>query len=221
MTTRAMDLRYAVTFHQLALVAEGRAPKTQHLYLGYQRAFLEYLSEQHIAPTFDALNSLNVRAALEWLKSRSSMGSRGGQVTPKQFIGILKTWSNFLEREGVLTTHHSPLTTHHSPLHQLRAPRVPKVLRQPFTAQEVMALWGASQQTRTPRRDEALLLLLLDTGLRIGEARYADDGQPEVGRAAPGGGRRGQATTSGPPRRSDEDGRGPDHAPVAGLSERA
>src|SRR6185437_3355022 len=32
------------------------------------------------------------------------------------------------------------------------------------------ALWAVSQQTQQPVRDEALFLLLLDTGMRIGEA---------------------------------------------------
>src|SRR5438132_7839842 len=36
-------------------------------------------------------------------------------------------------------------------------------------ASTMQALWSASRQTRSPIRDEALLLLLLDTGARIGE----------------------------------------------------
>jgi integrase len=47
---------------------------------------------------------------------------------------------------------------------------VPKVLRQPFTQAELVALWGACRLSALPARDEALFLVLLDTGVRIGEA---------------------------------------------------
>lgn len=154
-----MDLRDAVTLHQLSLHAEGRSPATLRLYRLYEQRFLEYLDERHIAPVLEALQPLHVRAAVEWFRARG-LGHRGGQVAVHTFVATLKTWASFLEREGVWND---------SPLRRLGHVRVPKVLRQPYTDQEVMALWGASQQTRTPARDEALLLLLLDTGMRIGE----------------------------------------------------
>jgi integrase/recombinase XerD len=73
----------------------------------------------------------------------------------------MKLWANFLEREGVLLD---------SPLAKLRRVKIAKRLRQPFTQTEIIALWGACRQTQNPLRDEVLFLLLLDTGMRIGEA---------------------------------------------------
>jgi site-specific recombinase XerD len=156
-----MDLADCVQYHQLSLQAEGRSPATLRLYLLYERRFLEYLTERRIPPDLDALSSLNVRNATEWFRAERTDGARGGQVAVCTFVSTLKTWASFLETEGVFTA---------SPLVRVKRPRVAKVLRQPFSAQEVMALWGATRQTRSPIRDEALLLLLLDSGMRIGEA---------------------------------------------------
>jgi hypothetical protein len=56
-TSPTTDLRDAVTLHQLTLQAEGRSPQTLRHYLFFEKRFLEYLDEQHITPTLDALKS--------------------------------------------------------------------------------------------------------------------------------------------------------------------
>jgi site-specific recombinase XerD len=156
-----MDLIDACALHQLTLSADGRTAATQRQYLTYEKRFLEFLNTRGIPPTLDALNPLNVRLATEWFRKDRAVGSRGGQVATQTFVDTLKLWANFLEREGVWET---------SPLTRVKRVRVAKVLRQPFTQTEIQALWAASRQTRYSIRDEALLLLLLDTGMRIGEA---------------------------------------------------
>jgi site-specific recombinase XerD len=161
MTTSTMTLADAITYHQLSLQAEGRSPATLRLYLLYERRFLEYLESAGIAPKLDALNLLHVRNAIAWLRTRSIQGARSGQTVTRTFASTLKIWASFLEAEGIYTE---------SPIARLKRPMVPKVLRQPFSETEVMALWAASRETRTALRDEALVLLLFDTGMRIGEA---------------------------------------------------
>jgi len=156
-----MDLRDASTLHQLALQAEGRSLGTQQLYLVYQRKFLEYLDSRRIPATLDALNLATVRASLEWFRGQAGPGARGGQVAARMFVDVLKIWASFLEVEGVLGE---------SPLRKLKRVRVAQVLRRPFAETELTALWGACQASRTRARDEALFLLLLGTGMRIGEA---------------------------------------------------
>jgi len=156
-----MDLLDACAYHQLALGADGRSVATQKLYMTYQRAFLDYLNARRIPPTLDALNPLNVRNATDWFRADRATGARDGQCAVQMFVATLKTWAAFLEREGVFEE---------SPIARVKRPKVAKRLREPFTPQEIMALWAASQQTHFPVRDEALLLLLFDTGIRIGEA---------------------------------------------------
>lgn len=157
-----VDLRDAVSYHQLVLASEGRSDATQRQYLMFERIFLRYLDARGIVPTLDTLNVLNVRQALVWYQAQSAkQRTRGGEIGSQTFIDIMHLLARFLEREEILDT---------DPLRTLRRVKVAKRLRQPYSQGEVIALWGACRQSALPTRDEALLLLLLDTGMRIGEA---------------------------------------------------
>ena len=154
-----VDLVDAVSYHQLALQAEGRSPATLRLYLLYQRRFLEYLDARRIPPTLEALNPLNVRQSVLWFQARQ-LGARQGAVATATFLATLKTWSNFLESEGVWSD---------SPLRRVRRVKVRQLEREPYTRQEVNAMLQAAQSSRAPERDRLLLLLLLETGARSAE----------------------------------------------------
>lgn len=157
-----VDLPDAVAYHQLVLASEGRSEATQRQYLHFERVFLSYLGQRNILPTLDQLSVPNVRSALTWYQAQDSrLRSRGGQVAGQTFVDILHLFSRFLEREGIVDD---------DPLRKLRRVKIPKRLREPYTRTEVIALWGACRQSAMAARDEALFLLLLDTGVRIGEA---------------------------------------------------
>jgi site-specific recombinase XerD len=156
------NLADAIAYHQLVVASEGRTVATQRQYLYFECVFLRYLEARGIAPTLDALTSPNVRQALLWYQSHSDRRrSRGGEVAGMVFVDIMRLFSRFLEREGILPN---------DPLHAVRRVKIAQRLRQPFTQTEVIALWGACRSSQMPARDEALFLLLLDTGMRIGEA---------------------------------------------------
>jgi hypothetical protein len=63
-----VDLRDAVSYHQLVLASEGRSAKTQRQYLIFERVFLHYLEAAGIAPELAALNVTNVREGLAWYR---------------------------------------------------------------------------------------------------------------------------------------------------------
>ena len=100
-----------------------------------------------------------VRRWQAWVRSRST-GKRGGLSTERQGVMTLKTWSRFLLDNDVYQF---------DPLARLKTPRVPKLHRKPFTEDEARRLVQAASAGPNPIRDRALLLLMLDTGCRIGE----------------------------------------------------
>lgn len=153
-----MDLRDAVAYHQLVLNAEGAALGTQRNYLHYGHMLIEGMAALGIEPTLDALSTANMRSVLQWYRARDKKNaSRGGVVGARQFVERVKTLARFLEKEEIIPT---------DTLRRLAAPRVDKVLREPFDQAEVTAMWGVCRMSRNPARDEAMLLVLLDTGMR-------------------------------------------------------
>jgi integrase len=154
-----MDLIEAAEYHRRILERLNRSPQTLRSYRIYQDSFLAFLLEHDTEPTLDALNPQFVRDWQVWLRARST-GRRGGIATEKQGVMVLKTWGRFLMDNDVYAN---------DPLARLKVPRVPKIHRKPFTQDETMRLMQAASAGPNPIRDRALLLLLFDTGCRVGE----------------------------------------------------
>ena len=159
-----MDLYDAASYHSMVAATEGLAPKTLAMYLTYERRFIAFLEEKQLSRDLAALNALNVRQALLW-HQKAGQGSRGGQVATKMFLTVMHVWARFLVREGVLTS---------DPLERVRPVKVAKIERRPYSRQELNALLAACQQAEPgqrpwPARNEAILYLLMDTGMRVGE----------------------------------------------------
>jgi site-specific recombinase XerD len=157
-----LDLDNAATYHLQTLAIEGATAATQRQYEFYWDLLIDGMLALHVPLEVASLDTNNVRAVLAWYRDRvNPASSRHGAVSVRTLAARAKTFARFLEREGIL-----PDDT----LRTLKVPRVGKILREPYTQIEVNAMWGVARSSRTAARDEALFLLLLDTGMRIGEA---------------------------------------------------
>src|SRR5215469_15181757 len=109
-------------------------------------------------------SSTATREQCEWLCSRSQ-GRRGGVVTERQGVTTLKTWARWLWDNDVFP---------YDPLARLKVPRVQKIHRKPFSEEEARRLVSAAAAGPNPIRDRALLLMLFDSGCRVGELCAAE-----------------------------------------------
>lgn len=80
--------------------------------------------------------------------------------TVKDYWICLSTFFKWLVSEGLLDT---------SPMAKIPKPVVRFEEKQPLTPEQVKALLSAARCSLQPRRDEAIILLLLDTGIRSSE----------------------------------------------------
>jgi len=76
------------------------------------------------------------------------------------YLKNLKAFYNFLVREEYITE---------NPAAKIKSPIVRAEAKQPLTDETVSALLEAARRSRDARRNEAILLVLLDTGLRASE----------------------------------------------------
>lgn len=191
-----MDLYDAISYHQLVLNTEGKSAGTAEIYMLYQQRFLAFLEQRagitlrdlqrdHLKQCegvsaarrkeleaafqerreslvgLSQLTPLNVRQFILWMQKRG-VGKRGGKSATAYALTTLKLLGAFLHREKVWDE---------NPLGAVKRVKIGKVERVPYTRAEVHALLSAceTQQGRTrpwPSRNRALVLLLLDTGVR-------------------------------------------------------
>jgi len=81
-------------------------------------------------------------------------------ATIHRYYRELRTLFNWLVREELLSE---------SPVERITPPKLKAEQVQPFTQEQIETLRRAARRSFHPRRDEAIVLLLLDTGLRASE----------------------------------------------------
>jgi len=110
------------------------------------REFFEYLGTAHCEP------------GGRWGKPLMTKPLR--PTTIRTYYTQCRVLWNWMVSEGVLDA---------SPMERIPAPRTLADRIRPFNTEQIEALLGAAKRTRYPKRDEAILLLLLDTGMRASE----------------------------------------------------
>lgn len=150
------ELEEAFTLWLESLQARQASPKTLRGYRSEVGTFVRFLHSLNLH-TLDAVQPHHIR---KWLIHRQQQGVSNAQLyndyrKPRAF------W-NFCLREGL---------TENDPFRKVEKPKLQPVLKPALTPDEVNALLQACDGKDWKRlRDKALLLLLLDTGLRAHEA---------------------------------------------------
>jgi integrase/recombinase XerC len=164
---RALDAD-AVGHHARAWLLDceirGLSPNTRDFYSLAARKLAAFLRERALVCDRDGL-----REFLAFVRSGGTRPRRGPDAenprpasarTSEAYFVALRVFLGFLVAEGVLDD---------NPLDTLTKPVVRQDQVQPFTSEQVLALVNAARRTALPRRNEAILLLLLDTGARASE----------------------------------------------------
>ena len=93
-----------------------------------------------------------------WGNPRMTRQTKPGTI--KDYHAILRTFFGWLVLEGIISE---------SPMTRVQAPIDRPDQIQPFSDEQLRALLSAARKSIHPVRDEAIILLLLDTGLRASE----------------------------------------------------
>lgn len=152
MSARLQDLQASFGRH---LRAEGRSPRTVVLYGQSIRFFCEWLEAQGRPATLDELNRASIRAWLAGLADRQAPGT-----VATRYRGM-RRFCGWLVDEDELDEH---------PMAKLKPPELKAKPVPVLSDDELKALVKATQgKTFNHRRDEVVLRLLLDCGLRVSE----------------------------------------------------
>jgi integrase len=152
--------------------AQGWSKKTLDDRRQTMDRFLWWLENEAEAPlTLTSLTPVRIREFLAYAREPRPEGRYGSDrpsakrearpATVHAYFRALRAFSNFCLAEGLLEE---------TPLKNVKAPRVPIDQIQPLSPEQVQALVDAARRMAAPERNVAVILTLVDTGLRASEA---------------------------------------------------
>jgi site-specific recombinase XerD len=154
---RAVTVRAA--FEDYMLACSQHSAKTQRWYNEKLGTFLRYCDTQGLEELQD-VRAADVRRFLVYLDGNSPSGRKLSTYTLHGFVQVIKGLWAFAEREGLLES---------NPIAHLQNVRVDQKVIATFSTAQVAALFAAARKTRHPYRDQAILSMLFDTGIRASE----------------------------------------------------
>jgi site-specific recombinase XerD len=144
---------------------EGKSPNTVTFYKGILERFTWYINEFGV----HEISPMAIRSFLGYIHSterrwgsyNSRATKRVGQVTIQRYYTGLKAFFNWCVAEDYLNT---------SPMSTLKKPKAPKKVVKAVTPEDITKLLNAlNGRDFNSIRNKALLLMALDTGLRLSE----------------------------------------------------
>lgn len=129
---------------------KGNRPATLKF---YQDSFNHFLKDTGVTH----LDEFHERTIRTWLLAHRGLSPN----TLGAYDRALRSLSNWLHLRGYVDMH---------PMKNLPKPRAKRVELVTFTGEEIQNMLAEARKLRHPLRDRALITLLLDTGIRIGEA---------------------------------------------------
>jgi len=155
----SLPLSDVVADYLEALRAAGRSPRTIEWYRIFLLEFIRFAGRAGAPAKLADLAPPTVRRWVVALKSRSP------EPAPASLAGRVRTLKAF----GTWAAGEYDFEPH--PLRGLKVPKVPDVLVRSLRDADILQLIAAIHaHSRFPDRDLAVLLLMLDTGLRVSEA---------------------------------------------------
>jgi site-specific recombinase XerD len=154
--TQPLDLSRVTESYLLACRANGLSPRTTHWYDQKLRGFVDYLAGRRLPLHADDLTLETLRGFVAHLQ-----GQRISAFTVRGYVQVIKGLYTWLTEEGYLDD---------NPIVRAKMPKTPRYVVKPLEEGDLRRLLAAIDHRRPQgSRDLAIVLLLVDTGMRLGE----------------------------------------------------
>lgn len=171
LATVPLGFRELIAWYHISNQAEGKSPRTIAWYNEMLTSFLSYMKEVLQYCDLSAFNIDNVRNYIIYLQNKPKF--QGHPFTPQQnkllsprtiqcHVRALKAFASRLYAEGY---------TDQNMLANLKLPKAPSKIMEPLTPQEIKKVVSSiNRKSYSGERNHAMLVTLLDSGLRASEA---------------------------------------------------
>jgi site-specific recombinase XerD len=164
------ELASLLSGYQFCALSEGKSPKTIDGVFNSVRYLEQFLSLVGVSGDAAAVGTAEIRGFILYLSQKPCFSNhpyipqRERGLSPhsiNSYLRALRSFFSWLVAEGVLET---------SPFLKLKLPRVPHKVIKAFTRNEIQQLLSAIDiKSPCGYRNYAIILTLLDTGLRVSE----------------------------------------------------
>ena len=158
-----------IEYYEVCNRAEGKSPKTISWYSTNLKSFRNYLKNRHLSDSLDNIDTKLLREYVLYLLKRNRFD--GHPYTPAQtdllspttihgHVRTLRAFFNWLVVEGL---------AENNPAKDLKPPKVIRKVISTLSDEEIGAILNTFSISPSDTRNQTLFMILLDTGLRIGE----------------------------------------------------
>jgi len=169
METSNLALEYLIQGFQLSCQAEGKSPRTVEWYTAFLLRFLKFLQSNGLPTIIDSIHKDHIRAFIRYLQTEARTPHKGmplSGATVQGYVRTLKAFYSWATREEYIET---------NPVVKIPIPKAPIKLINTFSSEHIAKLLGLCHRANeNGYRNLTILLLLLDSGLRVSELVYID-----------------------------------------------
>jgi site-specific recombinase XerD len=169
--SKITDLNTLIEGFRLYCLAEGKQPTTIRWYMGKLNIFQRYLKDHDLPTDASQITTTHLRQFLVYLKTQVRADehnphkpARDEGLSPQTIQGYARTLKAFFSWatiEGYLAQ---------NPTQRLRIPKAPKAIIETFSDDQIHRLLRViDQRSAVGFRDHCIILVFLDTGIRLSE----------------------------------------------------
>ncbi len=158
-----------IDYYEVCNRAEGKSPKTISWYSANLKSFRNYLKNRHLSDSLDNIDTKLLREYVLYLMKRTKYN--GHPYTPVKaellssatihgHVRTLRAFYNWLVTEDLAQS---------NPANNLKLPKIVRKVVSTLSDEEIGAILNTFSISPSDARNQTLFMILLDTGLRIGE----------------------------------------------------
>ena len=164
METSALELRNLIQGFKLSCQTECKSPKTTEWYTSFLDRFHNFLERNNCPTDVSYLNRSHIRDFIRYLQVEARVPHTGTPLSPATIQGYIRTLKAFFSwatREEYIRS---------NPMAVIQMPKSPTKIISTFTDEQLAKLTDACLRSNiNGHRDLTILLLFLDSGLRVSE----------------------------------------------------
>lgn len=167
--TTPLTLEKLLEGYRLSCQAEAKSPKTIEWYSSFLTRFKTFLEQNQLPDDPCLITRENIRAFIHHLQNEAKTPHSNKPLSPitvQGYVRSLKAFFSWLEREDYVN---------HNVMDHIPLPKAPLKIINTLTEEQIQKLTElCNGSTKSGYRNLCLILLMLDTGIRVSELASID-----------------------------------------------